>query len=165
MKILEVRSQTETDDAANLMRGLYEAVRSINSDDTQRVDAYYQGAWFFDDVPEIPTEYRPPRGDILIAYQRDKPVGTVAICRMDQYHRELTSMFVTRECRGSGVAQVLCKRAIGLAKEHGYHTVRLMTSKRQVPAMRLYERLGFKLVKSWETNPHDAHHYFELGIA
>ncbi len=165
MKILEVRSQKETDDAASLMRGLYEAVKSINSDDTERVEEYYRGSWFFDRLPQIPTEYRPPLGDILIAYQRDRPVGSVAICRMDRDYCELKSMFVTSECRGSGVAQALCKRAIELAKEQGYHTVRLMTSKRQVPARRLYERLGFKMIPSWETNPHDAHDYFELSIA
>ena len=165
MEILEVRSEKQTDDAASLMRSLYEAVRSINSDDTQRVEEYYRGAWFFDSLPKIPAEYRPPRGDTLIAYQSDRPVGTVAIRRMDRDHCELTSMFVTSECRGTGVAQALCKRAIGLAKEQGYHTVRLMTGNRQVPARRLYEKLGFKMVKSWEANPHDAHDYFALRIA
>ncbi len=165
MKILEVRSQREIDDAASLMRGLYEAVRSLNRDDLQRIEEYYRGSWFFDSSPKIPTEYRPPQGDVLIAYLNDRPIGTVAVRRMDRDHCELKSMFVTKDCRGSGVAPVLCKRVIGLAKEQGYRSVRLITGERQVPARRLYEKLGFKMVASWESKPHEAHDYFELSIA
>lgn len=165
MKILNVRSQTEISDAARLMRGLYQAVKSLNCDDLQRIEEYYQGAWFFDRSPQIPTEYRPPQGNVLIAYLSDRPVGTVAIRRLDRDHCELKSMFVTKDCRGKGVAPALCKHVIELAKEQGYRSVRLMTGKRQVPARRLYERLGFKMIPSWEANPHEAHDYFELGIA
>ncbi len=165
MKILEVRSQAEIDEAATLMRGLYEAVRSLNHDDLQRIEEYYRGSWFFDRSPKIPTEYRPPHGDVLIAYLGGRPVGTVAVRRMDRDHCELKSMFVANDCRSKGVASALCKRVIGLAREQGYHTVRLMTGERQVTARRLYERLGFKMVTSWDANPHEAHDYFELGIA
>ncbi len=165
MKIFKVRSDTEIDDAAKLMRGLYKAVKSLNPDDLERIEDYYRGSWFFDSSPEIPTEYRPPQGDVLIAYLSDRPIGTVAVCRMDRDHCELKSMFVEEDFRGSGVAPALCKRVIGLAKEQGYRTVRLMTGDRQAPARRLYERLGFKKVASWETNPHEAHDYFELSIA
>lgn len=164
MDIIKARSQAEIDDAASLMRGLYEANKSLYFDDLQTIEDYYRGSWFFDASPEIPTEYRPPQGDVLVAYLGRKPAGTVAIYRMDDKHCELKSMFVAPECRSNGVASALCRGVIGLAKEQKYATVRLTTGERQLPARRLYERLGFKMITPWDVDPPEGYDYFELGI-
>ena len=165
MNIVEARSQVEINDAAKLMRGLYEANKSLYDDDLQTIEDYYRGSWFFEGLPKIPTEYCPPQGDVLVAYLDGKAAGTVAIYRMDDEHCELKSMFVEPQCRGHGVASALCKSVINLARIQAYRTVRLTTGVRQEPARHLYERLGFKIVTPWESDPPDGYDYFEFGIA
>ena len=165
MKILKARSRAEVDDAASLMRGLYDANKALYHDDLETIETYYQGSWFFDASPTIPDDYRPPQGDVLVGYLDDKPAGTVAIYGMDAENCELKSMFVATEFRGAGVARALCEKVIELAKDQGYRTVRLTTGVRQKPARRLYKRLGFKPVTSWDAAPPAGYDYFELGTA
>jgi len=45
--------------------------------------------------------------------------------------------------RGQGIGRALAKRIVAEAKEAGYRTMRLDTSRRQGEAMRLYESMGF----------------------
>lgn len=165
MNIVKARSQPEVDDAAALMRGLYEANKSLYDDDLQTIEDYYRGSWFFEASPKIPTEYVPPQGDVLVAYLNGKAAGTVAIYRMDDKHCELKSMFVEPQFRSGGVASALCKKVIELAELQGYSAVRLTTGERQLPARSLYERLGFRIVTPWDANPPEGYDYFELEIA
>ena len=165
MKVQPVRSPDEVADAASLMRGLVEANKALYSDDLATIEAYYRGSWFFDDEPEVPLTYQPPHGDVLVAYLDGKPAGTVAIYRMDSNCCELKSMFVEPECRKNGVAAALCDAVIELAKAQGYRTVRLTTGVRQTAARRLYERLGFRIVTPWDSNPPKGYDYFELDVS
>ena len=165
MKILKARSRMEVDDAASLMRGLYEANRALYHDDLETIENYYRGSWFFEVSPAIPENYRPPQGDVLVGYLEDRPAGTVAISRMDPDNCGLKSMFVASEFRAAGVARALCEKVIELAKDQGYRTVRLTTGVRQRPARRLCEGLGFKRVNPWDADPPEGYDYFELTIA
>lgn len=165
MDIRKARSQAETDDAARLMRGLYEANKALYHDDLQTIEEYYRGAWFFADVPSIPAEFRPPRGDVLVAYLDGIPAGTVAIQGMDRAHCELKSMFVPAVFRGQGIARALCRTVIGLAGSQGYRVVRLTTGARQGPARHLYEALGFRIVTPWDADPPAGYDYFERPIS
>lgn len=103
MLIRPVRSEDETKHAAGLMRGLVEANKLLYSDDLEIIEEYYRGAWFFAENPEVPAEYCPPRGDVLVAYLDGNPVGTVATYRMNETCCELKSMFVTPTHRKQGV--------------------------------------------------------------
>ena len=165
MDILKARPPTEIADAAMLMRGLYEANRSLYHDDIETIEAYYKGAWFFDEQPVAPEAYRPPRGDVLVAYLAGDPAGTVAIHRMDDDHCELKSMFVRPEPRQHGVAAALCDAVIALAREQGYRHFRLTTGVRQGAARRLYERLGFNRVAPWDDDPPEGYDCFSLAVA
>ena len=165
MKIVKARTRAEVDDAASLARGLYEANKTLYRDDLKTIEDYYRGSWFFDAAPEIPREYSPPAGDVLVAYHRGKPAGTVAVQRMDGDHCELKSMYVATEFRGAGIARALCETVIELARQQGYRVVRLTTGERQLPARRLYQGLGFQIVAPWDADPPEGYDYFELGVA
>ena len=165
MEIRAVRSVSEIADAAHLMRGLVDANKALYSDDLKTIEDYYEGSWFFEEKPSLPREYRPPLGDVLVAYvDGDKAAGTVAIHRMDDEFCELKSMFVVTDLRGNGVAAALCARVISLAKKQGYRTVRLTTGARQTAARRLYEKLGFVIVTPWDSDPPVGYDYFELNV-
>lgn len=165
MKVVRVSSSSEIADAAKLMRGLVDANKVLYSDDLATIEDYYRGSWFFDSKPEVPLEYQPPNGDVLVAYVDDEPAGTVAIYRMDSTHCELKSMFVPPEYRKNGVAVVLCDAVADLAKAQGYKTIRLTTGIRQLAARQLYDRLGFEIVNPWDSNPPEGYDYFEKSLS
>lgn len=165
MKVQPVRTPREVEDAACLMRGLVEANKALYFNDLATIEDYYRDSWFFDDDPAVPVAYRPPNGDVLVAYLDGEPAGTVAIYRMDTLYCELKSMFVSREHRNKGVAVALCEAVIELARTQGYRTVRLTTGVRQTAARHLYQRLGFLMVAPWDRDPPKGYDYFELDIS
>ena len=164
MRLVHARSLQEMGDAAILMRGLVESNKSRYPDQIGLLDEYYRGSWFLEPSPRIPAEYLPPMGDVIVAYDEQEPVGTVAVCRMDAVHCELKSMFVPDAHRGRGVATRLCDEALKSAERLGFEIVRLTTGEKQPEARKLYEKLGFQMTKPWEDNPPSGFDYFEMAI-
>lgn len=164
MDIVPARSTKQVTEAANLMCGLVEVIKALYADDLVTLEEYYRGSWFFDDEPAVPAQYRPPNGDVLVAYLNGCAAGTVATYRMDGDHCELKSMFVSPDHRRKGVAAALCDAVINLARSQGYKIVRLSTGLRQPEARRLYEELGFKVVTPWISDPPEGYDYFELKL-
>ncbi len=165
MDVRATRLESEVSDAAKLMRGLAEANMALYDDDRDTIEEYYRGSWFFSGDPEIPPEYCPPHGDVLLAYLGDIPAGTVAICRLDKARCELKSMFVAPGQRRQGVALALCETVISLARSQGYRAVRLTTGERQKSARRLYGQLGFEVVAPWHPDPPEGYDYYELALS
>lgn len=165
MDIHLVRTEAETAAAAQLMIGLVESNKERYSDRLEMLKAYYCGAWFFETRPQVPAAYRPPHGDVLIAYINDNPAGTIALCRMDDDFGEFRSMFVPPEHRGQGIATALVQAALKTAQSYGYSGVRLMTGEKQPEAHGLYQKLGFSLVTPWDHTPAAGMWYFEKAIA
>ena len=151
-------------DAAHLMRGLVDSNKERYPDQIELLDDYYYGSWFLEPTPEIPPEYPPPSGDVIVAYDEQESLGTVAIYRMDDLHCELKSMFVPVEHRGKGVAKELCGEVLKSAKSLGFKFVRLTTGEKQPEARGLYTKLGFRIVTPWEDNPPEGFDYFEKEV-
>lgn len=151
-------------DAAVLMRGLVESNKDRYPDQIELLDDYYRGSWFLTSTPRIPAEYLPPMGDVIVAYDDQEPIGTVALCRMDETYCELKSMFVPDAHRGKGVAKRLCDEVLTSARSLGFKVVRLTTGEKQPEARSLYTKLGFEITKPWEDNPPDGFDYFEIEI-
>jgi putative acetyltransferase len=57
---------------------------------------------------------------------------------------EVKRMYVRESARGRGVAQALLAHIEAAAHEAGYTVLRLETGERQIAAMRLYARAGFR---------------------
>ena len=165
MEIRLARNEAETAAAAKLTRGLVESNKERYPEHLQMLETYYRDAWFFNSTPKLPEAYQPPHGDVLVAYVDEIPVGTVALCRMDDTFCELRSMFVPPERRGEGIATVLCREAFDVARNYGYKAMRLTTGEKQPEAHGLYQKLGFSLVTPWDPDPRTEIWYFEKAIA
>lgn len=61
---------------------------------------------------------------------------------------ELRRMSVARSFRGRGIATLLHSDLVAFAKAHHYRGIFLTTSSLQVPAIRLYKKLGYQHVSS-----------------
>ena len=83
-------------------------------------------------------------GNILFAVAEENIVGTVAIKPVDADTVEMTKMAVDEAYQGYKIGWRLAEGIISLAKEKGYKRVVLYSNTRLVPALTMYQRLGFR---------------------
>jgi putative acetyltransferase len=115
------------------------------------------------DVDEAERVYR-DRAMFLCAVLDADIVGTGAIKHLNDRECEMTRMFVAATCRGRGIGRSIADELIKFARRAGYDHVRLSSNNVLTASHRLYERLGFQSVSSWEPDG-DAHsRYYVLRI-
>jgi len=95
---------------------------------------------------------------VLLAHAPDTIVGCAVLVDAGDGHRseppqlELKRLWVEPAARGHGVAAALLRAAIERA-DHAEAVLRLSVWSWREGAIRLYERLGFVMVASWDTRP------------
>jgi len=77
---------------------------------------------------------------------------------------ELRPVVVIPEARGTGLAQKLINRLIKDAQGRGFRTIYLYTEPFNIPAQRLYAKVGFQEI-GYRLLRNGGHLYFELGIS
>lgn len=85
-----------------------------------------------------------PGGTIIYAKMGGDIVGTVGLHKVSEEVYELIKMGVASEAKGKGVGMILAKAILEKAKEMGGKKVVLYTHSKLAPALRIYEKLGFK---------------------
>ena len=87
-----------------------------------------------------------PGGHILIALDQDKVVGTCALIKREGNTYELAKMAVSEASRGKGIGFLLGRMAIDKARDSGAESLYLESNTKLVPAIKLYQKLGFEKV-------------------
>jgi len=82
-------------------------------------------------------------GQILFAKFGDEIVGTVSMINTGSNTFELAKLCVTEKYKGLKIGQLLMEESLAFAKEMLAHRVILFTNTKLVPAIKLYEKLGF----------------------
>jgi len=95
------------------------------------------------DAPWPTNPALPARGAYVIAYADDTPVGCGALRPLDAHTAEVRRMYVLASARRTGVAREVLLHLEQRARELGYGRLRLETGNRQLPAIALYESMGF----------------------
>jgi GNAT superfamily N-acetyltransferase len=120
------------------------------------VDLCFQN--FEQELADLPGDYRPPRGRLLIA-----PVaGCVALRPIGDEICEMKRLYVRPEHRGSGIGRRLILAIIEEAKAIGYRKMRLDTMPKMAGAQRLYAALGFVEIEPYRYNPEPGARFLEL---
>lgn len=83
-------------------------------------------------------------GSIFMASHDDTIVGTVALKFVSPKTYELTKMAVDESYRGKKVGRALAEAAIARAKSSGAEKIVLYSNTILVPAIALYNNLGFR---------------------
>jgi GNAT superfamily N-acetyltransferase len=89
------------------------------------VDLSFQG--FDREVAQLPGDYAPPAGALLVAWLGERPVGMVALRRRDHERGEMKRLFVRPSARAAGVGRRLVERVIQEARDRGYQQLLLDT--------------------------------------
>src|SRR5215213_4845117 len=89
-----------------------------------------------------PAELRPPRGEMLVAYLREEPVGCGALKHFGGGVTDIKRMWLAEGARGLGLGRRLLETLEQRAARAGARTVRLETSDLLVEAVALYRSAG-----------------------
>lgn len=88
-----------------------------------------------------------PGGEVFFVLEDGHAVGCVAMIPVRAGVYELAKMAVDPACQGRGYANLLMEAAIAFARGRGAREVMLLSNTKLTPAIRLYEKYGFRTVK------------------
>jgi len=143
-RIVPARTAAEFQDAVRLF-GAYAG--------TLGVDLSFQN--FEDELENMPGEYAPPKGELLLARAADgEAVGCVALRPLDiPGCCEMKRLYVARKGRRLGAGKALVESIIREAVSKGYTEMRLDTLPSMAAALALYAEEGFERIKPYYPSP------------
>jgi putative acetyltransferase len=154
---VDIRKAISGEDVAAVRELFQEYARTLG------VDLCFQG--FDTELAELPGDYAAPWGRLFLASDpAGRPAGCVALRRLDDETCEMKRLFVAGGHRGSGLGRALAEVVIEDARAIGYRRIRLDTLPSMTEAAALYERLGFRDIEPYYTNPVAGARFLELAL-
>lgn len=147
IQIVEATTSQQLDDVRHLMRSFVDWHKARHQQDIDLIDEYFDPVAFEAELIGLPGKYAPPKGRLLLALYDGKTAGCVALRKIDDHNCEMKRMFVYAQYHGKKVGQALAAAIIDEARKIGYACMKLDTSIRQVEAIDLYQKMGFR--KTW----------------
>ena len=86
---------------------------------------------------------------VVVVYQDEIAAGCGAFKHYDDESVEVKRMFVLPEFRGKGVAAAVLNELEKWAAESGYHYTVLETGKRQIEAVKFYQKSGYTMIPNY----------------
>jgi putative acetyltransferase len=125
-------------------------------------DLAFQG--FDVELRDLPGEYGPPRGRLLVARVGSEPAGCVALRQLEGDVCEMKRLYVRPAYRRTGAGRALAEAVISAGRELGYARMRLDTVPAMGAARALYGSLGFREIPPYRHNPIPGTAYMELRL-
>jgi putative acetyltransferase len=125
-------------------------------------DLCFQG--FDRELRDLPGEYSPPTGSLLLAVGEGGAEGCVALRRLDGQTSEMKRLYVRPSARGSGLGRRLALAVIAEARRIGYTRMRLDTVPSMTGAIGLYQSLGFRRIAPYRPSPIEGALFMELNL-
>jgi len=119
---------------------------------------------FEKELAELPGEYGPPDGRLLLALHETDAAGCVALRKIGDGVCEMKRMYVRPQFRGKGIGRALALAVIEEARAIGYRLMRLDTVREMKEAIALYHSLGFQDIAPYRHNPIPGATFMELAL-
>lgn len=133
---------------------------------------------FDKELAELPGDYAPPNGRLLLANYENNLAGCVALhpvagVTADRDRTggrrvricEMKRLYLRKQFRGKSLGRALAERVIAEAREIGYSHMRLDTiATTMADAVALYRTLGFYEIQPYRENPIAGALYMELKL-
>ncbi len=126
-----------------------------------QVDLCFQG--FEAELRELPGQYSPPRGALLLAFIDDELAGCGGLRPLDAVDYpnacEMKRLYVRNGFRRMGLGRQLAEAILDCARLAAYDCVLLDTLDDMESARALYQDLGFEEIPPYYHNPIEGAHY------
>ena len=119
---------------------------------------------FEEELANLPGDYTPPTGCLLLAVDGGRIAGCVALRRLSHEACEMKRLYVKPQFRSMGIGKSLAEAVIHKAEKIGYARMRLDTVPSMRGAQELYESLGFKKIPPYCHNPVEGAAFLELKL-
>ena len=150
--------------------------RAVEPADVRAVQELWQRYWdslglasnfqnFDGELRTLPGAYAPPGGLLLVAWQGERPAGTIALRRLTDDRAEAKRLFVLPEFRGRGLARTLLMQLIEAARAQGYCQIFADSLPSMHEAHGLYAQFGFRETKPYGDSPTPGAIYLVLPVA
>ncbi|UCE99584.1 MAG: GNAT family N-acetyltransferase [Planctomycetota bacterium] len=141
-----------------------EAVRTLLVEyvDSLDFDLVFQN--FEEELRNLPGEYAPPEGCLLLAKYKDQPAGCVALRKLSDGICEGKRLYVRPQFRGLKIGRKLMESIIAEARRIGYSSIRGDTVPSMQIAQALYASLGFREIEPYCRNPVEGAKFLELKL-
>jgi putative acetyltransferase len=115
------------------------------------------------ELAELPGQYAPPDGRLLLAEYDGDLAGCVALHKLENDICEMKRLYVRPKFRGKGAGRALADAVIQAAHNIGYRRIRLDTVEPVMKdAVAMYRRFGFQEIAPYCANPIEGALYMEL---
>ncbi|MFD0667956.1 GNAT family N-acetyltransferase [Ramlibacter sp. MAHUQ-53] len=123
---------------------------------------------FEGELRDLPGDYAPPRGALLLAAVDGAIAGCCALRPLDSSDypnaAEMKRLYVRKAFRGFGLGRRLAEATLDAARQGGYASVLLDTLSDMEAARALYEELGFEEIPPYYHNPIAGAHYLKVDL-
>lgn len=120
---------------------------------------------FDKELADLPGDYAPPNGRLLLAEYVGQLAGCVALHKLQHGICEMKRLYLRPQFRGKGMGRVLADRIIGEARRIGYERMRLDTVEPVMKdAVAMYRRIGFREIGPYCANPVSGALFMELML-
>lgn len=119
---------------------------------------------FEQELANLPGDYAPPAGCLLLAKYKDQTAGCIGLRRLSDEVCEIKRLYVKPEFRAMKIGRQLAEAIIEKARHIGYARMRLDTVPSMEAARVLYVSLGFKEISPYRHNPIEGTTFMELEL-
>lgn len=158
----------ETDEDLEQVRILFQEYAGYLK---QVLSEYLTLPWFVDylkgfekEVANLPGDYAPPTGCLLLAKYKDKVAGCVALRKLSNDICKGKRLYVRPEFRGLKIGRKLMEAIIAEARRMGYSAFRGDTVPSMQAAQALHTSLGFKEIGPNHCDPIKEAKFIELKL-
>lgn len=149
--------KAESEDEINAVRDILLEYGRIRNFDEALGDYDFE-------LANLPGEYSPSEGSLLLAYYDERPCGCAALRKIDDKICEMKRLYVKEDFRGKRIGYALVQNIIAKASESGYRFMRLDNHPWMKEAESLYKLFGFKEIEAYRYNPTKGVKFFELDL-
>jgi ribosomal protein S18 acetylase RimI-like enzyme len=149
--------QVETGEDIEIVKRLF-----VEYADCLEFDLCFQN--FEEELANLPGDYAPPEGCLLLAKYQNQAAGCVALRKVSDGVCEGKRLYVRPEFRGLKIGRSLVEAIITEARKLGYSSIRGDTVPSMQTAQALYALLGFKEIEPYYHNPIEGVKFIELKL-